>query len=62
MTRVARPDLSLTEWAVLALIAERPTHGFAIAKELAPGVTWARSGQSRGLSSTGRWPASSRAS
>jgi DNA-binding PadR family transcriptional regulator len=30
------PDLSLTEWAVLALVAEQPTHGFAIAKELAP--------------------------
>ncbi len=29
------PDLSLTEWAVLALAAERPTYGFAIAKELA---------------------------
>jgi len=29
------PDLSLSEWAVLALIAERPRHGFAIAKELA---------------------------
>ena len=30
------PDLSLTEWAVLALIVEGPTHGFAIAKQLAP--------------------------
>ena len=29
------PDLSLTEWAVLALAAEGPTYGFAIAKELA---------------------------
>jgi DNA-binding PadR family transcriptional regulator len=29
------PDLSLTEWAVLALAAEQPTYGFAIAKELA---------------------------
>jgi DNA-binding PadR family transcriptional regulator len=28
--------LTLTEWAVLALVAERPTHGFAISKELAP--------------------------
>ena len=36
MNRAALPDLSLTEWAVLAVIAERPTHGFAIAKELAP--------------------------
>jgi DNA-binding PadR family transcriptional regulator len=30
------PDLSLTEWAVLAVVAEKPTHGFAIAKEFAP--------------------------
>jgi PadR family transcriptional regulator AphA len=30
------PELSLSEWAVLALVAEQPTHGFAIAKELAP--------------------------
>jgi DNA-binding PadR family transcriptional regulator len=29
------PDLSLTEWAVLAVAAEQPTYGFAIAKELA---------------------------
>ena len=28
------PDLSLTEWVVLALLAEGPTHGFGIAKEL----------------------------
>jgi len=26
-----RPDLPLTEWIVLALVAERPCHGFAIA-------------------------------
>jgi DNA-binding PadR family transcriptional regulator len=36
VTRAQLPDLSLTEWAVLALLAEHPTHGFAIAKELAP--------------------------
>jgi DNA-binding PadR family transcriptional regulator len=30
------PDLSLTEWAVLAITSEQPTHGFAISKELAP--------------------------
>jgi PadR family transcriptional regulator AphA len=30
-------DLSLTDWAVLGVIAEGPTHGFAVAKELAPG-------------------------
>lgn len=29
-------DLSPGEWAVLALIAQAPTHGFAIAKALAP--------------------------
>lgn len=33
----ARIDLSLTEWVVLALLAERPTHGFAIARELQAG-------------------------
>jgi DNA-binding PadR family transcriptional regulator len=36
MARARLPDLSLTEWAVLALVAEQPTHGFAISKELAP--------------------------
>jgi len=36
MARAELPDLSLTEWAVLALAAEGPTHGFAISKELAP--------------------------
>lgn len=29
--------LSITDYAVLGLLAERPTHGFAIAKELGPG-------------------------
>ncbi|HVW35528.1 MAG TPA: PadR family transcriptional regulator [Acidimicrobiia bacterium] len=28
------PGLSLTEWVVLALIAEAPTHGFAVARTL----------------------------
>jgi DNA-binding PadR family transcriptional regulator len=36
MARARLPDLSLTEWAVLGLVAEQPTHGFSIAKELAP--------------------------
>ncbi len=36
MVRNELPDLSLTEWVVLALVTEQPTHGFAIAKELAP--------------------------
>ena len=31
---MAEADLSLTEWVVLALVSESPTHGFAIAKEL----------------------------
>jgi DNA-binding PadR family transcriptional regulator len=35
MGQVVLPDLSLTEWAVLALAAEQATHGFAIAKALA---------------------------
>lgn len=30
------PQLSLTEYAVLGLLAEKPTHGFAISRELAP--------------------------
>jgi DNA-binding PadR family transcriptional regulator len=29
-------QLSLTEYAVLGLLTERPTHGFAIARELSP--------------------------
>jgi PadR family transcriptional regulator AphA len=36
MARARLPDLSLTEWAVLGVAAEQPTHGFAISKELAP--------------------------
>ena len=36
MARARLPDLSLTEWAVLCVVAEQPTHGFAIAKELGP--------------------------
>lgn len=31
----AAPDLSLTEWAVLAIIEESPIHGFAVSKLLA---------------------------
>ncbi|MEV7413840.1 PadR family transcriptional regulator [Streptomyces sp. NPDC089919] len=33
-----RPDLPLTEWIVLALVAERPSHGFAIAALTAEGA------------------------
>ena len=29
------PTLSLTDWVVLALVAEAPRHGFAVAKEVA---------------------------
>jgi PadR family transcriptional regulator AphA len=32
---VEHPQLSLTEYAVLGLLAEGPTHGFAISRELA---------------------------
>ena len=32
-----RNDLTAAEWAVLALVAEAPTHGFAIARAMAPG-------------------------
>jgi PadR family transcriptional regulator AphA len=35
--RRPRIELSPAEWASLALLAERPTHGFAIARALAPG-------------------------
>ena len=35
MASARLPELSLTEWAVLALVAEQPTHGFAVSKELA---------------------------
>src|ERR1700759_1309408 len=30
-------ELSTGEWAVLALVAEGPTHGFAVARALRPG-------------------------
>ena len=36
MARSRKQDLSPSEWAVLALLAERPSHGFALAKTLAP--------------------------
>lgn len=38
------PGLSLTEWVVLALVAEGPTHGFAVSRLTAPtgpvGTIW----------------------
>ncbi len=33
----SRPSLSLAEWTVLAVVSERPTHGFAIARLTAAG-------------------------
>ena len=30
------PDLSLSDWAVLAVVAEGPTHGWPVVRELAP--------------------------
>jgi PadR family transcriptional regulator AphA len=30
------PDLSLTDWAVLGVVAERPTHGWPVVRALAP--------------------------
>ncbi|MFC4332565.1 PadR family transcriptional regulator [Streptomyces andamanensis] len=33
-----RPDLPLAEWIVLALVAERPSHGFAVAALTAEGA------------------------
>lgn len=39
-----RSDLSPGEWAVLALVVERPTHGWAVARALSPdgevGAVW----------------------
>ncbi|AIA01586.1 PadR family transcriptional regulator [Streptomyces noursei] len=35
---MGKPDLPLAEWIVLALIAERPSHGFAIAALTAEGA------------------------
>jgi PadR family transcriptional regulator AphA len=41
----ARDELSAGEWAVLALLSERPAHGFALARAMAPdgevGQVWA---------------------
>ena len=37
MPRAAQTDLSPAEWASLALLAEQPAHGFAVARALAPG-------------------------
>ena len=34
MTPTEGPGLSLTEWVVLALLAEAPSHGFAVARTL----------------------------
>jgi DNA-binding PadR family transcriptional regulator len=31
-----REELTVSEWAVLGLVAEEPTHGFAIARAMAP--------------------------
>ena len=36
MPRAAETPLSPAEWASLALLAEQPTHGFAVARALAP--------------------------
>ena len=35
--RPPRTELTLTEWVVLALVAEGPTHGWAIARAMRPG-------------------------
>jgi len=34
---VTASELSLTQWVVLALVGEEPTHGFAVARELQAG-------------------------
>jgi len=42
--RPARTELTLTEWVVLALIAEGPTHGWAVVRAMRPqgslGMVW----------------------
>jgi DNA-binding PadR family transcriptional regulator len=44
MRDTAEPALSLTEWLVLYVAAEKPTHGFAVAAQLrrdsALGAVW----------------------
>jgi PadR family transcriptional regulator AphA len=35
-SRADRADLSLTEWTVLGVVAEAPTHGWSVVQELAP--------------------------
>ena len=42
MARQRTKELSTGEWAVLALLAEAPNHGFALAKALAPDGTIGR--------------------
>jgi len=32
----ARDELTVGEWAVLALLGEQPAHGFALARAMAP--------------------------
>jgi len=45
MATAAHPPLSCGEWAVLGLVSERPRHGFALARLMAPdgevGRVWA---------------------
>jgi PadR family transcriptional regulator AphA len=36
VSRAHRAELSLTEWTVLGVVAERPTHGWPVVQELAP--------------------------
>ncbi len=41
-SEMEQPQLSLTEYAVLGLLAEAPSHGFAISKELEAGAVVGR--------------------
>jgi hypothetical protein len=50
-----REELTAGEWAVLALVNEQPTHGFALARAMAPDGDVGRSGGFAGRSSTARW-------
>ena len=57
MARSARTEPSLTEWAVLGLLRERPAHGWDIARAFVAGRRdRPASGRSAGRSSTARSP------
>ncbi|HYZ00418.1 MAG TPA: hypothetical protein VFA92_02880 [Candidatus Binatia bacterium] len=52
MAANAHGRLTTGEWAVLGLLAEHPSHGLALTKELSPHGTVGRSGRCARRSST----------